>query len=216
MWHYRASRAGDKLGIISANSKNRRGLTTQSDIMIEPYCILVAEDEDVDVFLLRRAFRRAGLSHNLMHVPDGEKTIQYLTGRPPFDDRVKYPFPQLLLLDLKMPKLNGFDVLAWLAGRPDMHDLPAVVLSSSPLESDVKMAEKLGARQFLTKPNDLDEMIAIVKNISERWLTNLVAVPSGIRSFSATDNLSWAAFMSEEVSSAGVKTPGLLALPDPR
>jgi len=184
--------------------------------MSEPYCILVAEDEDVDVFLLRRAFRRAGLSHNLMHVPDGEKTIQYLTGRPPFDDRVKYPFPQLLLLDLKMPKLNGFDVLAWLAGRPDMHDLPAVVLSSSPLESDVKMAEKLGARQFLTKPNDLDEMIAIVKNISERWLTNLVAVPSGIRAFSAADNLSWAAFMSEEVSSARVKTPGLLALPDPR
>src|SRR5258706_11493205 len=157
--------------------------------MIEPCCILVAEDEDVDIFLLRRAFRRAGLLHNLVDVGDGEETIQYLTGCPPFEDRVKYPFPQLLLLDLKMPKLNGFDVLAWLAGRPDMHDLPAVVLTSSPFESDVRMAEKLGAQDFLTKPNDLDQMITIVKSISERWLTNVASRPSRVSSFAPADEL---------------------------
>jgi|SRR6266850_4996885 len=169
--------------------------------MSEPYCILVAEDEDVDVFLLRRSFRRAALPHNLIDVPDGEKAIEYLKGRPPFDDRIRYPFPQLLLLDLKMPKLNGFDVLAWLAGRPDMRDLPAVVLTSSPLESDAKMAAKLGAREFLTKPNDLDEMITLVKNVSERWLTD-VGVPPGIRVLNPMGELSWAAFLLEEVSSA--------------
>ncbi len=183
--------------------------------MSEPYCILVAEDEDVDVFLLRRAFRRAALPHNLIDVPDGEKAIQYLKGCPPFDDRIKYPFPQLLLLDLKMPKLNGFDVLAWLASRPDMRDLPAVMLTSSPLEVDAKMAAKLGARDFLTKPNDLDEMIAIVKNVSERWLTkDAVSVPSGLRSFSPAGDLSWAAVLSEEVLSthpAGVKPCDLKA-----
>ncbi len=170
--------------------------------MSEPYCILVAEDEDVDVFLLRRSFRRAALPHNLIDVPDGEKAIEYLKGRPPFDDRIRYPFPQLLLLDLKMPKLNGFDVLAWLAGRPDMHDLPAVVLTSSPLESDAKMAAKLGARDFLTKPNDLDEMITMVKNVSERWLTNdAVSVPSGLRSSAPAGELSWAAILPGEISS---------------
>jgi CheY-like chemotaxis protein len=171
--------------------------------MIEPCCILVAEDEDVDVFLLRRAFRRAGLLHNLIDVRDGEKAIQYLMGCPPFDDRVKYPFPQLLLLDIKMPKLNGFDVLAWLAGRPDMRHLRVVVLTSSPLESDVRMAEKLGALDFLTKPNDLDDMITIVKTLSERWLTEVAPQPPGVKSFGATGEPSWAAAVLGEDSSLG-------------
>src|SRR2546428_6788829 len=68
-------------------------------------CVLVAEDDQDDVFLLRRAFQKAGLLHQIINVPDGERTIEYLSGNPPYDDRVRYPFPQLLLLDLKMPKV---------------------------------------------------------------------------------------------------------------
>ena len=135
--------------------------------MTQPNCILVAEDQEVDVFLLKRAFRQAGLFYTLMDVPDGEKAVQYLKGHPPFDDRIQFPFPQLLLLDLKMPKMNGFDVLAWMAGRPDMHGLAVVVFTSSPLESDVRMAFKLGASCFLTKPNDLDEMVGIAKYVAQ-------------------------------------------------
>src|SRR6266404_160025 len=97
-------------------------------------CILVAEDDADDVFLLRRATRKAGLSHRVFDVVDGTMVISYLGGEPPFDNRLDYPFPDLLLLDLKMPKMNGFDVLAWLKGRPDMGSLPVVVLSSSSVE----------------------------------------------------------------------------------
>ena len=145
--------------------------------MTQPCCILVAEDQEVDVFLLRRAFRQVGSPHHLMNVPDGEKAIQYLKGSPPFDDRVLYPFPQLLLLDLKMPKVNGFDVLAWMAGRPDLKGLPAVIFTSSPLESDLMMARKLGASHYLTKPVDLDEMVNIARMISETLINTVVTAP---------------------------------------
>src|SRR2546422_10918571 len=89
-------------------------------------CILVAEDDADDLFLLRRASRKAGLLHRVMYVADGVMAVGYLSGSPPFDDRVRYPFPDLLLLDLKMPKMNGLEVLAWLKERPDMNVLPVV------------------------------------------------------------------------------------------
>jgi len=165
--------------------------------MIKPGYILLAEDQEVDVFLLKRAFRQAGLPHTVINVPDGEKAVNYLKGYPPFDDRAKYPFPQLLVLDLKMPKVNGFDVLAWMAGRPDMSHLPVVVLTSSPLDSDVRMSHKLGARQFLTKPNDLEDMVTIAKSLSENWLTE-ADTPETLRNVSS-GSLSWTAVSNTEV-----------------
>src|SRR5437773_3961985 len=102
-------------------------------------CVLVADDDRDDVFFLRRAFRHAGLAEDVIDLPDGEKTVEYLKGTPPFDDRGRYPFPKLLVLDIKMPKMNGFDVLAWIQGRPDLGVLPTVVLSSSPIEADRDM-----------------------------------------------------------------------------
>src|SRR5205085_5976051 len=83
----------------------------------EPF-ILVADDDPNDVFLLRRAFRQVCPSCTVVDVSDGERAIDYLSGRAPFDDSVRFPVPDLLLLDVKMPKVNGFDVLAWLNGRP--------------------------------------------------------------------------------------------------
>src|SRR5215471_19867731 len=80
-------------------------------------CVLVAEDDPDDRFMLRRAWRKAKLPHRLMDVSDGEQVIRYLSGSPPFDDRTRHPMPDLLLLDLKMPKLNGFDVLTWIQSR---------------------------------------------------------------------------------------------------
>jgi len=133
-------------------------------------CILVAEDDADDVFLLRRALRKAGLSHRVVDVFDGTVVISYLGGEPPFDNRLDYPFPDLLLLDLKMPKMNGFDVLAWLKGRPDMGSLPVVVLSSSSVEEDEAMALRMGAREFRTKPADIDNLVPLLKGLHKRWL----------------------------------------------
>src|SRR5690242_14029566 len=98
--------------------------------------VLLAEDDENDVLLLRHAFRRAGLQYPILDVPNGEEAIHYLSGCVPYGDRDHYPLPTLLLLDLKMPLLNGFDVLSWLKARPEYRDLPAVVLSSSGLDPD--------------------------------------------------------------------------------
>ena len=143
-------------------------------------CILVAEDDADDVFLLRRAWRKAGLLHRLMDVADGIMAVGFLSGRPPFDDRAQYPFPELLLLDLNLPKMNGFDVLAWLKERPDMNSLPVVVLSSSSMEADQELAMRMGAREFLTKPGDVNELIALLRGLHERWLVDDRAVPQSL------------------------------------
>src|SRR5215213_787293 len=93
--------------------------------------ILVADDDEQDIFLLRRAFSKAGLSNLILDVHDGEEAIKYLVGNNDFADRTRYPMPALLLLDVKMPKANGFDVLKWLQTRPELADMPVVMLSSS-------------------------------------------------------------------------------------
>jgi len=132
--------------------------------------ILLAEDDADDVFLMRRALQKSGLPHTLLDVSDGDIAVGYLGGRPPFDDRVRYPFPDLLLLDLKMPKRNGFDVLTWLQSRPDMDSLPVVVLSSSAIPEDREMALRMGALEFCTKPGDTKDLVRLLNNLHERWL----------------------------------------------
>ncbi len=133
--------------------------------------VLIADDDANDTFFLRRAFEKAGLSPELFEVPDGEKAINYLSGTDEFADRAKFPFPSLLLLDLKMPKISGFEVLQWLSGQPaPVRKLNIVVLSSSGLQSDMQKARALGAQDYRVKPGDIDELISIVKDVADQWL----------------------------------------------
>jgi CheY-like chemotaxis protein len=134
--------------------------------------ILVAEDEETEIMILRMAASRAGLAHKLAFVKDGAEVLAYLQGNPPFTDRSQHPFPALLLLDLKMPNLTGFDVLEWIAARPELKHLPVVVLSASPDDSDIKKATNLGARDYHIKPHRLPDLVAILKSINDRWLTS--------------------------------------------
>lgn len=133
--------------------------------------ILVADDDQNDVFFLRRAFQKSGVSHALVHVPDGQEAIDYLRGEANYGDRSRYPLPGLLLLDLKMPKVDGFDVLAWLKTRPDLEDLPVVVLSSSSREDDIQRARALGADDYRVKPADFDDLLTLAQDVAARWLS---------------------------------------------
>lgn len=134
--------------------------------------VLVADDDANDVFFLRRAFQKAGLACPIVDVPDGEKAINYLSGSDGFSDRSQFPVPSLLFLDLKMPKVSGFEVLEWLQKNDGLTKLRIVVLSSSNLPSDMQKARLLGAHDYRVKPADIDDMIAMVKDVANRWLTN--------------------------------------------
>jgi CheY-like chemotaxis protein len=132
--------------------------------------VLAAEDEETDRFILKRAFQKAGIHHSLLFVCDGEEAIDYLNGTEPYHDRARYPLPSLLLLDLKMPRRTGFEVLAWLAAAPEFKSLPVVVLSSSSHESDTQKARQLGAREYIVKPHDLSQFVEMVRDLCGRWL----------------------------------------------
>jgi CheY-like chemotaxis protein len=112
---------------------------------------LLVEDSEDDVFFMRRAFQEAGLKNPLHVVNDGEEARDYLAGRRHFEDRAKYPLPDMIFLDLKMPGLNGFEVLEWI--RKEMRsNVSVAVLTSSPEEIDYRRARELGADCYLLKP----------------------------------------------------------------
>jgi CheY-like chemotaxis protein len=125
--------------------------------------ILWAEDGENDAFLFTLGFRKAALRGTVVRVHDGEEAIQYLTGKGCYADRGKFPLPSLLLLDGQMPRMNGFDVLAWKQSQPDLRELPTVIFSSCSIDQDVKTARLLGASAYLVKPNNLEEMPRIVQ-----------------------------------------------------
>jgi CheY-like chemotaxis protein len=132
--------------------------------------ILLAEDEPNDAFFVRWAFEKAGLAHHIAHVYDGQEALDYLSGAAPYADRHKYPAPDLLLLDLKMPRLNGFDVLAWLRAHPKLRTLPVVVFSSSDHEQDIEQARQLGADDYRMKPSDIERFVELARDLDAKWL----------------------------------------------
>src|SRR4051812_17585574 len=106
--------------------------------------ILIGEDNEDDVFILQRALQKAGISNPTHICADGEEVISYLKAEGRYADRQKYDFPRMLLLDLKMPRLTGFDVLRWLGGHPDCAVIPTMVLTSSREPRDIQEAYRLG------------------------------------------------------------------------
>jgi CheY-like chemotaxis protein len=132
--------------------------------------ILLAEDNENDILLLRRAFEKGKLANPIHVVRDGEEAIAYLSGDGKYSDREKYPLPALLLLDIKLPRKDGFEVLEWVRQQPGLQLLRVVVLTSSERTSDVNRAYQLGANSFLIKPVDFGDFIRLVQAISGYWL----------------------------------------------
>jgi CheY-like chemotaxis protein len=132
--------------------------------------ILLAEDDEDDVMLIRRAVNKARLLNPLQVVRDGEEAIQYLGGDGPFRDRTQYPLPFLFLLDLHMPKQNGFDVLRWLRRHPELQCVKVAVLTSSSDEHDCAEAMQLGAHSYFRKPGSLEEFVHLMLRLHAHWV----------------------------------------------
>jgi CheY-like chemotaxis protein len=116
--------------------------------------ILLVDDNPDDLFLTKRAFERAGVKHEVQTLSSGAQAIAYLAGNSPYNDRIKHPMPDLMLLDIKMPATDGFDVLRWVRGQRHFAPLCIVMLTSSDDLQDVNRAYMLGANCFLVKPLD--------------------------------------------------------------
>ncbi|SRR5258708_29229696 len=138
--------------------------------MDTPLRILVAEDELDDVLFLQRAFVKARVSPPIHFARDGREVMDYLLGKPPFDNPVEFPLPNLLLLDLKLPRISGFEVLEWLRGYPGLKRLLVVVFSASRGEEDVRRAYTLGANAYIVKPHEPEELVKTVERLQRYWL----------------------------------------------
>src|SRR5436309_11125741 len=133
--------------------------------------ILLAEDDQNDVILFQRAMDRASLStDSLKVVQDGEQAISYLSGEGIYADRDLYPSPALLLLDLKMPRKSGLEVLSWVRKQPQHRYLIVVFLTSSNSAEDIRLAYEAGANSYLVKPVEFTEMVEMIRTIKSYWL----------------------------------------------
>src|SRR5579862_3736773 len=132
--------------------------------------ILLAEDEEDYVLLIRHAFSQASIPNPLHVVWNGQEAISYLKGEGKYSNREEYPLPDLLLLDLKMPRVNGFEVLEWIRKQPGLAPLRVLVLTSSDQIRDVNEAYRLGANSFLVKPMDFQDFTQLSRLIQDFWL----------------------------------------------
>jgi DNA-binding response OmpR family regulator len=127
-----------------------------------PAPILIVEDDDNDVFLIERALRAAGVERPLRIARDGEEAIRYL------EDRAKNPRPCLILLDVKMPRKTGLEVLRWLRAHSDLNGMPVLMVTSSDEPRDREVAEESGIEAYYVKPVSFEEMVRVALAIKER------------------------------------------------
>jgi CheY-like chemotaxis protein len=132
--------------------------------------ILLVEDSPDDALLIQRAFRKANMANPVQLVRDGEEAVAYLSGAPPWDDRARFPLPVFMLLDLKLPRRSGLEVLAWVRQESTVKRLPVVVLTSSRESVDVNRAYDLGVNSYLTKPVGFEALLEMVKSVNLYWL----------------------------------------------
>jgi CheY-like chemotaxis protein len=142
--------------------------------------ILLVDDSNLDVELTLDAFREANLSNKIEVANDGQQAIDYLLGNNKYSDRESYPLPDLILLDLKMPGIDGFDVLERVKTTPMVKRIPVIILTSSKEQGDRALSYDIGANSYLVKPVSFNGFIDVVRQIENYWLTLNVNAPAAI------------------------------------
>jgi CheY-like chemotaxis protein len=135
-----------------------------------PQVVLSVDDNDVDGALLERAFKRTSIPAQLYRVSEGPQAMAYLAGNGIYQDRQAYPLPDLVLLDLVMPKMSGMEVLKWIRQQPLTKKTKVLIFTSSEKPEDVHVANQIGADGYLLKPTKFDDLKKLVKSVYEQWL----------------------------------------------
>jgi CheY-like chemotaxis protein len=131
--------------------------------------VLLVEDDLNDIFLVKRAFKRANLANPLQVVTDGCEAVQYLIGEGKYADRRQYPMPHLIVMDIKMPRKTGLEVLEWIKKDGFLKRISVVIVSSSDQPSDINRAYELGANAYMVKPVDFQAVQDLFQSIIRYW-----------------------------------------------
>ena len=140
--------------------------------------ILLVEDNDDDVFLMRHALAAAGVSNPVYVAESGQHAIDYLAGSGTFQDRSRFPMPAIVFLDLKLPLMSGHEVLGWIRSQRQLESLLVVVLTSSDEPSDVRRSYSLGANSYLMKPLTSRQLVDLAKAFNWSWIEH--SQPAGV------------------------------------
>ncbi len=134
------------------------------------HAILLVEDNEDDVFLMKRALKQAGITNPLFVVEDGQQAVDYLSGTAEFGNRQEFPLPAIVFLDLKLPFKSGCEVLEWIRGQSVLRSLVVVVLTSSEEPGDLSRSYKLGANSYIVKPPTSEQLTDLAKSFKWYWL----------------------------------------------
>lgn len=137
---------------------------------LSEYGILLVEDSSTDILFIQRAFQQANVVNPIRIVKDGDEAVDYLAGQNGYGNRDDYPLPALILLDLKLPRRDGLEVLDWLKRQPILKRIPVIVLTSSREDKDIDRAYDLGVSSYLVKPVKMDSLNQLINTIEAYWL----------------------------------------------
>src|SRR5580704_6464304 len=146
------------------------------------YAILLVEDEENDAMLLKMALKRNNILNPIHWVNDGLEAIAYLNGEGAYANHALYPFPEVLIVDLKMPRMNGLELLQWIRDHSNYKVIPTIIMSSSRQDSDIEKAYALGANTYMVKPSSFDELAKMVKLAHEYWAASVKPARSSKKS----------------------------------
>ena len=132
--------------------------------------VLLVEDNPDDAELIAYAFSKAGIGNPIIVVDDGEKAMDYVQGRSAYADRREFPVPGIILLDLKLPRRSGFEVLEAVRATEATRRVPVIVLTSANQEDDIRQAYDMGANSYLVKPISRDALIAMARSLDTFWI----------------------------------------------
>ena len=143
--------------------------------------ILYVEDDENDVMFMRQAWKKAGLLNPLHVVTDGEQAMHYLAGEGKYANRGEHPMPCLVLLDLKLPKVSGLELIKWIREQPAIHTLQVVILTSSNQPTDIHTAHALRANAYLVKPPNAEGLAQMAESLKDFWMSRAQTPPECVQ-----------------------------------